>query len=187
MPRPYHSGPINLTEDLAVPGKINPDEIWIEARGRWYEILHGPDIFTCMQAGAARLVTRGDDVMDNFDVLDRTQAAARVRRVSGSAITITNGLGVAQIMIGLPVTGTRDLVSVYRAPCGADPKVHARPGNTALAFCADAAFDGAVDDVTLYLETAACAPAGPWDYFITPKSSDGVIGALVGPISTEIK
>jgi hypothetical protein len=88
IPWPGHSGPITLTEQLELPGKTDPDEIWIEARRRMYEALYRPDTYTCMQDGPARVATRGDLVIGSFDVLERTQVAARVREVAGGRMVV---------------------------------------------------------------------------------------------------
>lgn len=83
-----HTGDITLTEALNLPGKTDPDEIWIEARRRMYELMHRPDVFTAAQDGAVRVATRGDTVMGSFDVLERSQVAARVTEVYGSRIIL---------------------------------------------------------------------------------------------------
>ncbi|PKR90863.1 phage tail protein [Pleomorphomonas diazotrophica] len=92
IPWPGHSGPITLTEQLELPGKTDPDEIWIEARRRMYEALYRPDTFSCMQDGPARVATRGDLVAASYDVLERTQVAARVVAVSGDRLVVLDDL-----------------------------------------------------------------------------------------------
>ncbi|AWI83073.1 phage tail protein [Alloyangia pacifica] len=89
-----HSGDITLTEELALPGKTDPVEIWTEARRRMYEIEHRPDTFTCMQDGAARVATRGDLVMVSHYVLDQTQIAARVIDVDDATVFVDEELEV---------------------------------------------------------------------------------------------
>jgi predicted phage tail protein len=88
VPWPGHSGSITLTEALELPGKTDPAEIWREARRRMYEALYRLDTYTVVQDGPARVATRGDLVMGSFDVLERTQVAARVRSVSGKLIEL---------------------------------------------------------------------------------------------------
>jgi hypothetical protein len=92
VPWPGHTGSIDITESLEMPGKTNPHEIWIEARRRMYELIHRPDSFSVMQDGAARVATRGDLVMGSFDVLSTTQVAARVTSVAGNLIEIDEEL-----------------------------------------------------------------------------------------------
>ena len=88
VPWPGHSGDIVLTEVLDLPGKTDPAEIWVEARRRMYEALYRPDVHTAMVDGPARVATRGDLVMGSFDVLQRTQRAARVLSVEGRLIEL---------------------------------------------------------------------------------------------------
>ena len=57
---------------------------------------------------------------------------------------------------------------------------------TAIGFAADADFDGAIDDVLVFQETASCAPAGVWDYWIEPRNQDGVAGPVSGPFKATI-
>jgi hypothetical protein len=90
VPWPGHSGPITLTEQLDLPGKTDPAEIWREARRRMYEALYRPDIYEASQDGPARVATRGDLVMLSMDILDRTQATARVRAVEGRLIELSD-------------------------------------------------------------------------------------------------
>lgn len=88
IPWPGYSGNITLTEQLELPGKTDPAEIWIEARRRMYEALYRADVYTCMQDGPARVATRGDLVVGSFDVLDRTHMAARVKMIVNDAMVV---------------------------------------------------------------------------------------------------
>ncbi len=88
VPWPGHSGDITLTEELPLPGKTDPAEVFIEARRRMHEIMARPDRFSCVQDGAVRAVTRGDLVHGSFDMLDATQVHARVRHVADDQIVI---------------------------------------------------------------------------------------------------
>ena len=85
---PGHEGPVVLTESIDLPGKTDPDEIYVEALRRMYELQYRADNFAAMQSGTARVVTRGDLVMGSFDVLSRTQMAARVKSVQGQLVEI---------------------------------------------------------------------------------------------------
>lgn len=89
VPWPGGSGDVEVTEQLSLPGKTDPDEIWVEARRRMYELLHRPDRFMATQPGLARRVTRGDRVMGAFDTLEHTTAVQRVRRTHGKLIELT--------------------------------------------------------------------------------------------------
>jgi hypothetical protein len=55
-----------------------------------YEALYRPDIYEASQDGPARVATRGDLVMLSMDMLDRTQATARVRAVEGRLIELSD-------------------------------------------------------------------------------------------------
>lgn len=81
VPWPGHTGDILITEQIEMPGKTDPDEIWMEARRRQYEIIHRPDRFTATMEGTARTATRGDRVMVSTDVISRYLMSARVKDV----------------------------------------------------------------------------------------------------------
>ena len=88
VPWPGHTGPIEVTEQLELPGITDPAAIWIEARRRQYEIDLRPDQFQATQDGLIRHVTRGDQVALAYDVLDRLQMAARVVRTDSGLVEV---------------------------------------------------------------------------------------------------
>lgn len=88
VPWPGHTGPIDIVEELPLAGKTDPDEIWIEARRRQYELMHRATSYTALQDAGARVATRGDLLMASYDVLDRLQVAARVTRVEGRLVEL---------------------------------------------------------------------------------------------------
>ncbi|MGR3480369.1 TipJ family phage tail tip protein [Salipiger marinus] len=92
IPRPGLVGAPQLTEELVLPGKTDPAEIWREGRRRFYEAMHRPDTFTCVMEGAARVATRGDLVMASWDVLARSQISARVRQALDRFLVIDEEL-----------------------------------------------------------------------------------------------
>ncbi|KMK68589.1 hypothetical protein [Puniceibacterium sp. IMCC21224] len=47
-------------------------------------------------------------------------------------------------------------------------------------------FEGTVDDVVLYRESAACPPAGTYDYYVEPKVSVAPPGPMSGPFTVTI-
>ena len=63
VPWPGFTGDVTLTEQLELPGKTDPGEIWIEARRRMYELLYRPDAFTAIQDGAARVSNCADSAV----------------------------------------------------------------------------------------------------------------------------
>jgi predicted phage tail protein len=79
IPWPGYTGDITVTELLELPGKTDPDEIWIEARRRQYEILKRPDVFTAMRDTPIAASTRGSRVAASFPILKSQQVAARVK------------------------------------------------------------------------------------------------------------
>ncbi|MFX8685047.1 hypothetical protein ABTM63_19875, partial [Acinetobacter baumannii] len=83
-----HTGSIDVTEELSLPGKVDPEAIWIEARRKAYEVDLRPDVFTVTQAGAARVATRGDLVNVTYYVLDRRQFSARVLAAADQMILL---------------------------------------------------------------------------------------------------
>ncbi|WP_320200489.1 TipJ family phage tail tip protein [Agrobacterium sp. rho-13.3] len=82
------SGNLSLLEELELPGKTDPREIYLEARRRMYEATHRPDVYTVSQDGPIQVATRGDLVHLSSDVINRVQVAARVQSVSGRLIEI---------------------------------------------------------------------------------------------------
>ncbi len=88
IPWPGHSGPIDLTETLDMPGITDPALVYREARRRMHEAMLRPDVYEVTQDGAARVATRGDKVMLSHDVLSRVQTAARVKAVTGNSILL---------------------------------------------------------------------------------------------------
>lgn len=85
---PGYEGEITLTEQLSLPGKTNPDEIYVEAKRRMYEAIYRQDSISWMQNGATRTATRGDHVLMSFETFDEAQVAGRVRSVTGSLIEL---------------------------------------------------------------------------------------------------
>lgn len=88
IPWPGHEGSIDLVEELSLPGKTDPDEVWIEARRRQYELEHRATSFSAVQDAGARVATRGDTVMASLDILSRVQVAARVLFVDGARVVL---------------------------------------------------------------------------------------------------
>lgn len=85
---PGYTGDITVTEQLSLPGKTDPREIWIEARRRQYETIYRPDRFSTAQDGAIRVATRGDLVKSSFSTLSRLLAAHRATAVRGQYVTL---------------------------------------------------------------------------------------------------
>ncbi|WP_346915018.1 hypothetical protein [uncultured Roseibium sp.] len=109
---PGFTGDIDVTEELQLPGKTDPDEVWIEARRRQYEVIYRPDVFSAVQDGAVRTATRGDFVKASYEVLKNTLAALKVTAVRGQAVTLDGyvemGAGVNYAVRFMKQVGTGD-------------------------------------------------------------------------------
>jgi hypothetical protein len=88
VPWPGFVGTPAITESIDLPGVTNPDQVWLEARKRQYELIHRRDTFQIMQDFEGAIARRGDLVRLSYDVLNSTQLAARVKDVSGNVVTI---------------------------------------------------------------------------------------------------
>lgn len=78
--------PIEITEALELPGKTDPDEIWIETRRLQYERIYRNTIYSATQAGSVRRAAPGSAVMLARDVLVRAMHSGRVTAVVGNRI-----------------------------------------------------------------------------------------------------
>lgn len=58
-------------------------------------------------------------------------------------------------------------------------------GPTSFGYSGGATFDGSVDDVVLFKETASCVPQGQYDYYVKARNFSGV-GNLQGPYAATI-
>ncbi|QXN67989.1 tail protein [Microcystis phage Mwe-Yong1] len=85
---PGYNGPITVTEELQLPGKTNPSEVWLEARRRQYDVIYRPERISITQDGLLRQTTRGDLVKASRLTFDQPQAALRVTVVSGTHVSL---------------------------------------------------------------------------------------------------
>lgn len=88
VPWPGFVGEPVLTEEIALPGKTDPDEIWRESRRRMYELIHRPVTYSAMTSMRSRVATRGDKVMASFNEIEETHLSVRVRSVDGSLVVL---------------------------------------------------------------------------------------------------
>ncbi|ODN71167.1 TipJ family phage tail tip protein [Methylobrevis pamukkalensis] len=86
VPFPDHTGPITRTEELKLPGKTDPDEIFREATRRQYEVLLRSGSARAIQDGVARIATRGDRVAVSLADIDRAHFSPRVKAVVGDLV-----------------------------------------------------------------------------------------------------
>lgn len=59
-------------------------------------------------------------------------------------------------------------------------------GNTSVGFNESSTFDGAVDNLLMFPQTADCAPQGVWDYYAVPVNGSGIMGLQSGPLSVTV-
>ena len=78
----------DFTEKWQLPGKTNPDEIWIECRRLMYEKMYRFASHSATQRGTVRVATKGDHLMASHDVLRTAMYSGRVRQVVGQRIVI---------------------------------------------------------------------------------------------------
>jgi len=88
VPWPGFVGTPVITESIELPGVTDPDQVWIEARRRQYELIHRRDVYFATMDFEGACARRGDLIQFNHDVLTRTQISARVRAVDGSSVTL---------------------------------------------------------------------------------------------------
>nr|WP_274382822.1 host specificity factor TipJ family phage tail protein [Methylorubrum extorquens] len=88
VPWPGFEGTPKVVERLDLPGVTNPEMVWRETRRRQHELIRRRDTYTVNQDFEATGFGRGDLVRLSHDVLERTQVAARVVRVSGQRVTL---------------------------------------------------------------------------------------------------
>lgn len=88
VPRPDFVGEPVVTEEIQLPGKTSPDEIWKEGRRRWYEKTLRPEIYSASQDMEFLQATRGDLVIISHFVLSGDMTAARVMSVDGQDIVL---------------------------------------------------------------------------------------------------
>jgi hypothetical protein len=88
VPWPGFVGEPSVTESIELPGITEPDQVWIEARRRQYELIHRRDVYNVTMDFEGACARRGDLILFNHDVLKQTQISARTRAVSGNTVTL---------------------------------------------------------------------------------------------------
>ncbi|MBB96919.1 MAG: phage tail protein [Rhodobacteraceae bacterium] len=66
-------------------------------------------------------------------------------------------------------------------------RIQAVTGNDTIEFLASSDFDGAIDDIVVYLETAACLDQGSHFVWLEPQSEAGLPGDTSGPFEIIIQ
>lgn len=86
VPYPGFVGTPVLTEEIAMIGKTDPDEIYRETTRRMLELKYRNVSYSVIAGMRSRVATRGDKIMASFNELDETHHVARVRSLSGRLI-----------------------------------------------------------------------------------------------------
>lgn len=137
---PGYTGDVTDTQEISLPGKTNPDEVWREARRRMYEMIYRQKSYSFRQYGAARPATRGDLVMGSWDVLSATQYQARVLQVMDRLIELDDDVEM--------VEGETYAVRFRNGTSSAVREVITRPGRTNIIYLKeDSAAMPPVDEV----------------------------------------
>jgi hypothetical protein len=92
VPWPTWPGPGEpiIVEDVDLPGKTNPDEIYREATRKMYEIIYRAERYTVNQDYESLILTRNDLVYLNHDKKNKTLVGSRIRYVDdGSPQSVT--------------------------------------------------------------------------------------------------
>lgn len=98
IPWPGHTGDILVTESLDLPGKVDPREIYIEARRRQYEVMYRPTRYTAVQDGVVRSAVRGDTVKASFPTLNAEQQPFKVLFVRDQSVTLAGLVKMEQVV-----------------------------------------------------------------------------------------
>ncbi|WP_275789677.1 TipJ family phage tail tip protein [Pararhizobium gei] len=85
---PGYEGEITITEQLALPGKTHPDEVFVEAKRRMFEAIYRQEVITYLQSGATRVATRGDHVKMSLSTFHEAQISARILAVEGPLVEL---------------------------------------------------------------------------------------------------
>lgn len=151
--------------DMITNGTFASDSSWTKGVG--WTIASGK---ASHAAGTASTVYQsqspvsGDYYRASFTVLDMAAGSVFSRLGGGTSV---NGV-------------TRTANGAYL------DRIQSATGNTFFGFVCGSTFDGSIDDVILYHETASCAPQGAWDYYAVPFNISGVAGPDSGPLAVTI-
>lgn len=141
------------------PAAWDADANWTVASGR---ATHTPGAADAI--GQAQAFEAGKWYRLGYSVSTRTAGMVTPRLTGGS------------VRSGNTVSGN----DVHR------DRIQAVSGNSRIEFLSDSPFDGSVDDVVAYLETASCLSQGTHFIWIEPQNADGVPGPVSGPFSVTV-
>ena len=150
---------------LITGGGMDSPSAWTAAAG--WEVIDGVAVHTPGTADAIAqdlTTSAGKWYRIAYEVTDRTAGSVTPRLTGG-----TDRPGIAA-----------DAAGVF-----AD-RIQAVTGNDAIEFLASSDFDGSIDAVSAYLETAACLVQGTHFIWIEPQNEDGIAGPISGPFEIAI-
>jgi hypothetical protein len=88
IPWPGFVGVPSRTESIDLPGVCDPDNVWLEARKRQYELIYRRDMWNLMQDAEGQFPARGDLCELNHWTLNKTQRSSFVQSVRGNAVVL---------------------------------------------------------------------------------------------------
>lgn len=88
IPWPGFVGTPSIVESIDLPGICEPDNVWLEARKRQYELIYRRDVLTLMQDVEGSFVARGDMCHLSHPTLRKTQHAVYAKAVNGNVVVI---------------------------------------------------------------------------------------------------
>lgn len=152
VPWPGFTGAPNRVERISLTGVTSPDQVWIEARRRMYELIHRRDTLSFTTDFGGAIARRGDFVRFSHDIWKRTQVAARVKHVEGRTILldemVTQEAGKSYALrvrsLGIAETESTDLSRLYT--------LKTIPGESALVVIDQDMPLPAVDDLAMFGE-----------------------------------
>lgn len=111
----------------------------------------------------------------------RSLEAGKTYRIAFTLLDYVAGTVTPRLTGGADVSGT----AVTSAGLVLD-RLSAVSGNTEFVLDAASAFDGAIDNLVVFLETTSCVDSGAWDYWVEPQNDENIAGPVSGPFTTTI-
>ncbi|MEM6373733.1 MAG: hypothetical protein AAF727_13260, partial [Pseudomonadota bacterium] len=151
--------------NILTGGGFASDDGWAEGDGWLIEAgvaNHAPGLAGDLSKALA--LSAGTTYRVAFDVTQRAAGGVTAKLIGGTEV------------IGITATQTGD----------AFDRLTALSGNTDIALAATSDFDGDVDDLVVFIETANCVDAGRWDYYVEPQNEQNIAGPVAGPFPATI-
>ncbi|SIR16315.1 Phage-related protein, tail component [Rhizobium sp. RU35A] len=103
-------------------------------------------------------------------------------RISGQIADVTAGTVTSRLTGGSTRTGVAQSTNGIFTD-----RIQAVTGNDTFSLLASSAFDGSIDNVVAYLETATCLAQGTHYIWLEPQNADGLPGPVSGPFTVNIR